>query len=251
MRTSSATTERSDGTRGLAAGTAYRLTCPWRQRLLPAPSTEFSHPMTVSTRRRARRDRRERRGASQEVQRLSWRTVRNPHPPARVLSEDQVEAIHEASIRVLCDIGMKVLSPRARAHYAGAGASADDDSAMVRFDPAMIEEYMALAPPSYTIKARNPEEDAHLRRQRHQLRAGRRAVLRLRSRPRPPRRGLRGLPQLHEAVVLVRHHPSGRCRPAGAARTAGHDPSPGPVLRRDHAARQGLGRVVARRVPGA
>ena len=37
------------------------------------------------------------------VQRLPWRTVRNPHPPTRVLSEDQVEAIHEASLRVLRD----------------------------------------------------------------------------------------------------------------------------------------------------
>ena len=111
--------------------------------------------MTVSNRRRTRKDRRERRSASACVPRLSWRTVRNPHPPTRVLSEDQVEAIHEASLRVLRDIGMKVLSPKARALYASAGASADEDTAMVRFDPAMIEECMALAPPTYTIKARN------------------------------------------------------------------------------------------------
>ena len=111
--------------------------------------------MTVSNRRRTRKDRRERRNASAEIQRLSWRTVRNPHPPTRVLSDDQVEAIHEASLRVLRDIGMKVLSPRARVLYAQAGASVDGDDALVRFDPAMIEEYMAKAPPSYTVKARN------------------------------------------------------------------------------------------------
>ena len=111
--------------------------------------------MTVSNRRRTRKDRRERRNASAEIQRLSWRTVRNPHPPTRVLSDDQVEAIHEASLRVLRDIGMKVLSPRARVLYGQAGASVDGDDALVRFDPAMIEEYMAKAPPSYTVKARN------------------------------------------------------------------------------------------------
>ena len=87
---------------------------------------------------------------------MPWRTVRNPHPPTRVLSEDQVEAIHEASLRVLRDIGMKVLSPKARALYAGAGASADEDTEMVRFDPAMIKQHMAKAPPSYVMKARNP-----------------------------------------------------------------------------------------------
>ena len=75
-----------------------------------------------------------------------------------MLSEDQIEAIHGASLRVLRDFGMKVLSPKARALYEGAGASADDDTAMVRFDSDMIEEYMALAPSSYTIKARNPSK---------------------------------------------------------------------------------------------
>ena len=111
--------------------------------------------MSSSARRRTRRNRRERRSASFEVQRLPWRTVRNPHPPTRVLSEDQIEAIHEASLRVLRDIGMKVLSPKARALYTGAGASADDDTEMVRFDPEMIAEYMAKAPPRYSVKARN------------------------------------------------------------------------------------------------
>ena len=111
--------------------------------------------MTVSNRRRTRKDRRERRSASARVPRLSWRTVRNPHPPTRVLSEDQVEAIHQASLRVLGDIGIKVLSPTARSLYARAGAGTDDDAEMVRFDPGMIEEYMALAPASYSIKARN------------------------------------------------------------------------------------------------
>ena len=112
--------------------------------------------MPAPVRRRPRRDRRERRRASSDVQRLPWRTVRNPHPPTRVLGEEQVEAIHAASLRVLRDIGMKVLGADARALYARAGASVDDDAEMVRFDPAMIEAYMALAPPSYAIQARNP-----------------------------------------------------------------------------------------------
>ena len=112
--------------------------------------------MTGSTRRRARRDRRERRHAAASVRRLPWRTVRNPHPPLRSLSEDQVEAIHGASLRVLRDLGMKVLSPRARALYAGAGALVDEGTAMVRFDPEMVEEHMAKAPRAYSVRARNP-----------------------------------------------------------------------------------------------
>ena len=76
--------------------------------------------MSAPTRRRARKDRRERRSASTDIPRLPWRTVRNPHPPVRVLSDDQIEAVHGASLRVLRDIGMKVLCPQARALYAGA-----------------------------------------------------------------------------------------------------------------------------------
>ena len=112
--------------------------------------------MSAPSRRRTRRDRRERRDASTEIRRLPWRTVRNPHPPVQVLGEDQIETIHRASLRVLRDVGMKVLSPKARTLYAGAGASADEDTAMVRFDPGMVEEYVAKAPPSYTVQARNP-----------------------------------------------------------------------------------------------
>ena len=118
--------------------------------------------MSAPARRRTRRDRRERRNASTAIRRLPWRTVRNPHPPTRTLSEDQVETIHHASLRVLRNVGMKVLSPKARALYAGAGASADEDTALVRFDPAMIEEYMAKAPPSCTMKARNPAKSPTL-----------------------------------------------------------------------------------------
>ena len=93
---------------------------------------------------------------------MPWRTVRNPHPPVRAMSEDQVEAIHEASLEVLRDLGMKVLGPRARALYASAGAIVDGDAAMVRFDPAMVEEHMAKAPPGFAVAARNPAKSLTL-----------------------------------------------------------------------------------------
>ena len=94
-------------------------------------------------------------------------------------------------------------------------------------------------------------EVAHPRGQRHQLRARRRAVVRLRSRPWPPGRGLRGLPQLHEALALVRRHPPGRRGPPRAPGPAGLDAAPRHVLRRNHPARQGLGCLDARRIPRA
>lgn len=83
----------------------------------------------------------------------------NPLPPVEVLSEGQVEAIHQASLRILRDIGIEVLSDRAFDIYARAGATADRATRRVRFDPALIEETIALAPAEFSLRARNPERD--------------------------------------------------------------------------------------------
>jgi trimethylamine---corrinoid protein Co-methyltransferase len=109
--------------------------------------------MSRASRRRERQVRREK---ASQIPRLPWRNITNPYPPIEVLSADQVEAIHAASLRVLSEIGMKVLSSDARRRLAAAGAEVDDAQRMVHCDPAMVTEYMALAPSMFTIKARNP-----------------------------------------------------------------------------------------------
>lgn len=103
-----------------------------------------------------RRERQKRRVKASQIPRLPWRNITNPYPPIEVLSADQVEAIHTASLRVLSEIGMKVLASDARRRLAAAGAQVDDRERMVRCDPGMVEEYMALAPPMFRIEARNP-----------------------------------------------------------------------------------------------
>lgn len=72
----------------------------------------------------------------------------------RVLSDDQVEAIHHAALRVLARQGMRVLHAPARALYAAAGAEVEGDT--VRLDPALVMERLATAPPSFTLEARDP-----------------------------------------------------------------------------------------------
>ncbi len=85
--------------------------------------------MSRSTRRREREERREK---ASQIPRLPWRNLTNPYPPIEVLSADQVEAIHTASLRVLAEIGMKVLSNDARERLAAAGAEVNNDDRMVR-----------------------------------------------------------------------------------------------------------------------
>jgi trimethylamine--corrinoid protein Co-methyltransferase len=91
------------------------------------------------------------------IPQLPWRRLVNPFRPVEVLSADQVEAIHGSSLRILAEIGMEVLGDRALDTFARAGARIDRLSRNVRLDPAQVEELVALAPPTFTLHARNPE----------------------------------------------------------------------------------------------
>jgi trimethylamine--corrinoid protein Co-methyltransferase len=85
--------------------------------------------------------------------------VTNPYPPIEVLTDDQVEAIHSASLTLLQHTGMRVLHGPARRLLAHAGADVDDDEQMVRLDKEMVEEYVAIAHHCFNLRARNPEHD--------------------------------------------------------------------------------------------
>src|SRR3990170_7015228 len=94
--------------------------------------------------------------ATQGLKQLPWREVRNPYPPVAVLSADHIETIHHASLRILEEIGMRILDRTARDIWVRAGATVDHASMMVRFDRGLIEETIALAPAEFTLHARNP-----------------------------------------------------------------------------------------------
>lgn len=107
------------------------------------------------TRRRPRTRR-----APSALEQLPWRQVTNPYRPIEVLSDDQIEQIHLASLRVLEDIGIDFLLPEALAILSAAGAEIEKGSQRVRFDRELIMQSMAHAPSEFTLHARNP--DRHL-----------------------------------------------------------------------------------------
>jgi trimethylamine--corrinoid protein Co-methyltransferase len=102
-----------------------------------------------------RAHRRPRRDAGRLV-RPPWRTLVNPYRPVEILSADQVETIHRASLRILERIGFEVLGARALDLFEAVGARVDRASRMVRLDPAMVEDLVAQAPRRFTLHARNP-----------------------------------------------------------------------------------------------
>jgi trimethylamine--corrinoid protein Co-methyltransferase len=114
------------------------------------------------TEHEAERARRRGRRASGGIRQLPWRRLVNPYRPIELLSADEIETVHTASLRILSEIGMEVLGDRALEELAGAGASVDRGSRRVRMDPGQVEELVALTPSSFTLHARNPARDVEL-----------------------------------------------------------------------------------------
>ena len=73
----------------------------------------------------------------------------------KVLSDDQVEAIHNASVRVLEELGIELMSAEARQMFREAGAEVDDATEMVRIDGALLKELISTAPTEFTLTSRN------------------------------------------------------------------------------------------------
>lgn len=80
----------------------------------------------------------------------------NTQSKSSVLSDDALEAIHQASLTILEEIGMDVILPEARERMKAAGADVTAGTDRVRFDRGLIMDMIATAPSSFTMHARNP-----------------------------------------------------------------------------------------------
>lgn len=88
--------------------------------------------------------------------------MENLWAPAELLSVDQVEAIHEASMYILENLGIEVMSPRALDLLRTAGASVDYSDRSVRLDRYLVSETLARVPAGFVLRTRNPEREVHL-----------------------------------------------------------------------------------------
>ncbi|NNF77747.1 MAG: trimethylamine methyltransferase family protein [Rhizobiales bacterium] len=86
----------------------------------------------------------------------AWRHWVNPYDPVRQFSEDEIEAVHQASMEVLRDTGIRILSEEAQQLYAASGHKLIDDN-IVLFDPDLLLKQIAKAPAEITFYARNAE----------------------------------------------------------------------------------------------
>ena len=100
-----------------------------------------------------------RRPRSTTLRQLPWSEVRNRFPPLDVVSADQLEHIHNASLEVLEELGMEILGGDARQFYREAGADVDDSTMRVRFDRGLVLEAISTIPREFTLHSRVPERN--------------------------------------------------------------------------------------------
>src|SRR5262249_37746232 len=117
------------------------------------------HPVEEAFMAREVQRNRERRSRGGALKQLPWRNYRNPYKPIEALSADQIEAIHNASLRILEENGLEFLDESARDRLKAAGAGVESGGLRVRFDRAMVMENMAKVPSEVTLHARNPERN--------------------------------------------------------------------------------------------
>jgi trimethylamine--corrinoid protein Co-methyltransferase len=111
---------------------------------------------------RRRQGGRGRRLDGSRVPQLPWTQVRNPYAPMEVLSADQLEAIHLTSLRILEELGMEVMSPRALAVLQAAGAQSNSATRTVYLDRGLVESALTSAPPVFALTPRNADRRVNL-----------------------------------------------------------------------------------------
>ena len=90
---------------------------------------------------------------------VNYRQLRNPFPSMDVFSADEIQNMHETALRMLEEMGMKVLLPEARKLFAAGGAKVDEGAQMVHIGREMVEAALATAPKSIPCRAGDRKRD--------------------------------------------------------------------------------------------
>lgn len=79
--------------------------------------------------------------------------------PLEILSEEQVEAIHQATLGVLQQTGVTFSHKKALQLFKKNGCKVDHEIERVYFPPGLVEECLRKCPSNFLMTARNPDKD--------------------------------------------------------------------------------------------
>ncbi len=88
--------------------------------------------------------------------------ITNPKLKLDVLSPEEVQRIHTATLDIIESVGVRFPSERALEIWAGNGAQVNRDTFVVKVPGHIIEEALKHAPPAYSLAAREPSQDLPL-----------------------------------------------------------------------------------------
>jgi len=112
----------------------------------------------TSTRKRRRGRNAEQ--ANTSKRKVNYRQLRNPFPTMDVFSADEAANMYESALKILEDLGMRVLHAEAREIFAKGGARVDGEMVYIGRD--MVDAAIASAPKSITCRAGARERDVVL-----------------------------------------------------------------------------------------
>ncbi|MEE8392613.1 MAG: trimethylamine methyltransferase family protein, partial [Anaerolineae bacterium] len=80
----------------------------------------------------------------------------------QILSQDERAQVHERTLQILAKTGVRMDTAWGRQILKDAGAEVDENTNVVRFPRALIEESLRLAPKEFTLGARRPGWDLRM-----------------------------------------------------------------------------------------
>ncbi len=90
------------------------------------------------------------------------KSITNPKLHLDVLTPTEVNKIHDATLNILENVGVRFPSTRALDIWDANGATVDRESMIVKVKPHLIEAALKKAPPKYNLCARDPLQDLPL-----------------------------------------------------------------------------------------
>jgi len=110
--------------------------------------------------RRPRSTRRQANASSSSINQIAKGAITNPYPPIEVLSEQQLDMIHNTAMRVVSELGLQIQSNEAIDIFEANGADVDRETQMVRLNSDTLMGWINKAPAEFMLHARNPERNA-------------------------------------------------------------------------------------------
>jgi trimethylamine--corrinoid protein Co-methyltransferase len=90
------------------------------------------------------------------------KSISDPKLKLEILTTEEVKKIHEATLWIIEKVGVRFPSKRALDIWEAHGATVDREKNLVRAKGDLIEEALKKCPPTYTLAARDPQQDLPL-----------------------------------------------------------------------------------------